>query len=216
MKRSLHIAAVVAALALITVAPGLAREFNPALVGYGGKIGFSLTNVSNHPQKTENHTGYLIGGLCNYPKTDLISFQIEIMLSGKGFTVPDTTVYDTGNVLLGRLEATWLLQYIEMPVLAKLSPIRTGKYRPYVIGGGYAAFLVHSKLRLKDNLLELDYDVNNTKGLDVGGIGGVGIDMMAGRGWVFFEIRYEQGLMSVIKDTDYKSHALSFQAGYWF
>jgi hypothetical protein len=216
MKRSLHIAVAVVALALMTVASGLAREFDPALVGYGGKIGFNIANVSNHPQKTENLTGYLVGGLCNYPKTDLLSFQIEIMFSGKGFTVPDTTAYDTGNVFLGRLDATWILQYIEMPLLAKLSPIRTGKYRPHVIGGGFAAFLVRSKLRLKDNLLQLDYDISNTNSLDVGGIGGVGIDMKAGQGWLFFEVRYERGVMSVIKDADYKSHALSFQAGYWF
>jgi len=216
MRRSLHIAAAVAALAFIVAAPALARQFNPAMVGYGGKIGFNIANVSNHPQKTENLTGYLIGGVVNYPKTDLLCFQMEIMFSGKGFTVPDTTAYDTGNVFLGRLDATWILQYIEIPLLAKLSPIRTGKYRPYVIGGGFAAFMVHSKLRLKDNLLELDYDISNTNSLDVGGIGGVGIDMQAGQGWLFFEVRYERGVMSVIKDTDYMTHALSFQAGYWF
>jgi hypothetical protein len=216
MRRSFCIIAVVAALAQLTALPALAREFDPAQVGYGGKIGFGFANVSNHPQKTENHTGYLVGGLCNYPKNDLLSFQIEVLLTGKGFTVPDTTVYDTGNVFLGRLDATWLLQYIEIPIVAKLSPIRTGKYRPYIIGGGFAGLLVHSKLRLKDNLLELDYDIKNTNGLDVGGIGGAGIDMAAGRGWVFFEIRFEQGLISPIKDTDYKTRAVSFQAGYWF
>jgi hypothetical protein len=215
MKRSFGII-VIAVLALIIVASAEAEQFNPNLMGYGGKVGFSIANVSNHPDHPDNHTGYLIGGLCNYPMTPLISFQMEILISGKGYTITNTPVYDTADNLLGTADATTILQYVEIPVLAKLTAVTTGKYRPYVIGGGFAAFLVRSKLRMDDGLYQLDYKLSNTNDLDVGGIGGVGIDLKAGQGWLFFEARYEQGVISVIKDSNYKSRALSFQAGYWF
>lgn len=216
MKSSLCIALGAAALALITVVTAGAEQFNPALVGYGGKLGVNIANVSNHPSHPDNHTGYLIGGLVYYPLTRLISFQMEIMISGKGFAVPDTTVYDADNNFLRRADATWIFQYLEMPFLAKLSPSTTGKYRPYIIAGGFFAFLIDSKQRMSDSMFQLDYELPNANDIDMGGIGGIGIDLKAGRGWVFFEARYEQGLVSVLKDSDFRSRTLSFQAGYWF
>lgn len=215
MKRPLGIAAVLAALALLAAAPAGAEPFDPALLGYGGKLAVNITNVSNHPQNPDNNTGYLFGALASYPLTKIITFQMELLISGKGYTIPDLVVYDTADNPRGTADATAILQYLEIPVLAKLSPM-VGKYRPYLIGGGYAAFLIRSKLRMDDGLYQIDLDLNNTNDLDIGGIAGVGIDLKMGRGWFFFEARYEQGAMSVIKDESYRSRAFSFQAGCWF
>jgi hypothetical protein len=215
MKTSLGIAVALTALAVLISVPAGAEQFNSTLLGYGGKAGVNVTNVSNHPDNPDNRTTYSIGVLANYPLTRMIDFQMELLIAGRGYTIPNTPVYDTADNLLGTADATAILQYLEIPFLIKLSPA-IGKYRPYFIGGGYAAFLVRHKLRLDDGLYQIDFDLNNTNDLDIGGIAGVGIDVKMGRGWFFFEARYEQGAMSVIKDEDYRSHALSFLAGCWF
>jgi hypothetical protein len=207
---------IVVALAILSVAPASAEQFDPASLGYGGKLGVNITNVSNHPDNPDSRTTYSFGVLVNYPLTRSLDFQMELLISGRGYAIPNTPVYDTANNLLGTADAIAILQYLEIPFLVKLSPMVTGKYRQYFIGGGYAAFLVRSKLRLDDGLYQIDFDLNNTNDLDVGGIAGVGIDIKMGRGWFFFEARYEQGVMSVIKDEDYRGHALSFLAGCWF
>lgn len=215
MNRPLGIAVVLAALALLTAAPAGAEPFDPALLGYGGKLAVNITNVSNHPDKPDSRTTYSFGALVNYPLTRMLDFQMELLIAGRGYAIPNTPVYDTANNLLGTADAIAILQYIEIPFLIKLSPAE-GKYRPYLVGGGYAAFLVRNKLRLDDGLYQIDFDLNNTNDLDIGGIAGVGIDLKMGRGWFFFEARYEQGAISVIKDESYRSRAFSFQAGCWF
>lgn len=215
MRTSFGIVVALAALALAFASAAGAEQFNPTLLGYGGKAGVNITNVVNHPDDPDNRTTYSFGVLASYPLMRMLDFQMELLISGRGYTIPNTPVYDTSNNLLGTADATAILQYLEIPFLVKLSPV-PGKYRPYLIGGGYAAFLVRHKLRLDDGLYQIDFDLNNTNDLDVGGIAGVGIDIKMGQGWFFFETRYEQGAMSVIKDESYRSHAFSFLAGCWF
>ena len=201
---------------LILLTSQASAEFDPKLIGKGGKIGLNIANVANHPGDPESKTGYLLGAFFNYPLIENVSFQMEILFTEKGYRIPDTAIVDSLGNRVGSAEWTALVSYVEIPVMAKVTLPVEGKIKPYLNIGGFVAQAVIKRERRSSIAYTIDYDLENVKNTDAGFVLGAGVDIKAGGGKVFFEARYDYSNISMIKYTKYRSRVWSFQAGYWW
>lgn len=208
---------IVLAIAVFLLAASVsAAQWKPAEMGIGLKGGAGIADVINHKRPTDSRTAYAIGGLLNYKQNPWISFQTELLYTLKGYRLKDILVFDTAGELVGTTNAEFILGYAEVPVLAKFTPPLKGKYRPYLLAGGFMAISIYDKYRLSNETIAVDFGLANAEKVDMGATVGVGIDIKAGQGWVSFETRFDSSLLPAIKDEDQKSQALFFQFGYWW
>ncbi len=155
---------------------------------FGIKGGLNLSNLYTDQADDNNLKGGLNLGL--YAKVPLakgFSIQPELVYSSKGAKL----TYN--NILFGKGEYRFNLNYVEVPVLAVINIASNLNIQ----GGGYVSYLVSANI--KD--LKNDGTINNIKDLkaenfnrfDYGLVGGIGIDVMN------FTIgaRYNYGLKEV-------------------
>jgi hypothetical protein len=95
------------------------------------------------------------------------------------------------------------LDYIQVPLLLKLSVIPAGPIRPFICGGGYGSYLLKARgVWFVDGLVvgdPVDMGEDYTK-YDYGVIGGVGLTFKLPGISISFEGRYNYGLMNIISD----------------
>jgi len=185
-----------------------------ARLGYGVKAGAGTSNVEYHDLATGKRTAYCIGGLVNYEQSRILTLQMEALFAVKGYKLPGVDVLDENDVVVGQTDVEITVTYMELPVAAKLTAPFRGKFRPFLIGGGFMALAVGSRQRISSGLLAVDYGIENVETVDLGAIGGLGIDIKAGGGWLMLEARYDYSLMAAVKSEDQKSRVLFFQIGY--
>lgn len=208
---------------LLVSAAGVEAEFNPRMIKKGIRGGAGIASVVNHERDSKNVVGYSLGVFGSYRQSPILTIQMELLFSGKGYKIPDATVVQIDpaqavpdTVIIEGVEAKYLLNYIEIPLLAKISVPTGGKFVPYVTGGGFMSLMVWDRLHLTDSSGTLEFELENTKRADLGYIIGAGFDIKSGDGMIFFETRYEISAMEPIKNEDQKSRLLLFQVGYWW
>lgn len=206
---------VCAALIVLAAASMATAQWKPAQLGIGLKAGAGFSDVAYHRSPTDSRTAYAIGALINYKQNRWFSFQMECLYTIKGYHLNDVPV-DTGKITIGTSDVDIILGYAEFPVLAKITPPVKGKFRPYLVGGGFMAISVNDKQRLSYESVAVDFGLENAETVDMGAVIGLGVDIKAGGGWVSFETRFDSSLLPAIKDEDQKSQVVFFQFGYWW
>jgi len=193
-------------------------KYNPDLMKFGVKAGFNINSVANHEINTESRTGYTVGATMKYAYTKTVSLQMELLIFGKGYSIPQIIqTLDDGSGETDTLSGDIIIGQLEIPIIARFELNAAPKYKPYVLAGGFLSLAVDKKFRLsQSNGVSIDSDLDNASSADAGLLAGGGIDMKAGKGWIFLEIRYEMGMIAAVKNTDYKLRSISFTAGYWF
>lgn len=213
--RIMHRYTLLAVSILLLAASTATAQWKPAEMGIGVKAGVGVSDVVHSAQATRSKTAYTVGALLNYRQNKWVSFQMELLYAIKGYR-RDNVAVDTGGVYVGTSNLELILGYAEIPVLAKFTPPLRGKFRPYLLAGGFMGILVDKKSRLSYEFVAVDFGLDNAEKVDMGAIAGVGIDIKAGDGWVSFETRLDRSLTPAIKDKDQKSQVFSFQFGYWW
>ena len=206
------------AIILLCCAAMVSAKYNPEQMHKGIILGFNDANAYNADFDTKSRIGYSLGAFVKYQSSRYASFQAELLFNGKGYVQENVLVLNDTASTEPISKMSTILSYLEIPVLAKFSPVPDGKYRPYFLGGGFASILLHGTLRFETaNGPFLDAGIENSKKADVGYIVGAGIDLQAGqKSWVFVEVRLEMSLISPIQNVDYKSRSIGFRGGYWF
>lgn len=181
----------------------------------GVKLGFNIANVSSFETETDSRTGYVMGMMVISEQSPLLSYQVELLITGKGFEYQTTGVWNNaGNetpipVLLKRK-----ITYLEMPIMGRLRMPASGKYRPFVLVGGFFGLRMKETVHLMIGLDELEVDDKQAKKSEMGAIIGAGLDIKAGKSSLIFETRYEISMTKAVINSDSKSKLLSFQIGY--
>ncbi|MEE9442219.1 MAG: porin family protein [candidate division Zixibacteria bacterium] len=192
-------------------------EFSSDNISLGFVGGFNIANVAGHAEETKSKTGLCFGGYINYAQNRYLSYQLELILNGKGYKITDEPYYDTANDFRGYRDLTYTFTYIEIPVLTKLTFLGGEKASLFLAGGGFFGMILNSKIRVENAELALDLDMENAKGADLGYVIGGGLNLRAGEsGWVFVETRYEASFVGPIQGEDQKSRIISVRFGYWF
>jgi hypothetical protein len=200
---------------LILIIPAISAKAQIPLerLDFGAKIGTGISHAADYNGDSKSRTGYLGGALVSYRQNRLVTLQLEFLYIIKGYRVENVRELDSVGNVIGQGDFDFIFNYIEMPFLAKITlPVR-GKYSPYFVAGGFAAFNIDNKMRL-DTTIPFDFDIINAGDLDYGLIVGAGLDIKAGDGRVFIESRYDISFGEVVKQQNQKLRMLTFQIGY--
>lgn len=238
---------------LFTLALAAATIGSAAAQGltYGLKAGVNYANLwgKNKPDGSTYVTGLAAGVAINYAFNDFASLQVEGLFSQKGYKVEDSKVRVKGNPAIPndmsgdydvKVNASQVLQYIDIPVLVKINagPI-------FFEGGPQVGLLVNSRLRgeykvkrvsddviiahdtysLADNAIigynKLDRKNGGIPTFDIGIIAGVGYNITPG---LSFGVRYNAGLKTLVDSKSTSAgdearlynNAFQAQLGYMF
>jgi hypothetical protein len=146
----------------------------------GRLTGTDATGIS-----TGNKAGVFVGVLALVPITSVVAIQPEVAYSQRHFSVSDT---------VGSFSATEKWDWIEVPVLARVSFGHTGRHTVYVVGGPGFEFLVRAKEEAGGTTSDVKDDVTHA---DVSIVAGAGISMRR----VGVEVRYDSGLRDLNKNN---------------
>jgi hypothetical protein len=201
--------------ALALVLPLLAAPVSAqdrAVAGFYGGVNFAKfggDDVSN----VDTRTGFQAGVFASFPLGKMIALMPGVAYSQEG----------TGVDVGGGVTGTFKLDYIEVPLLLKLSAPLQGNsnLRPYFVAGPSLGFQVGCKLRAESGSQSAEADCDDptvnlkTKSVQAGLTFGAGLEISR----LFLGLRYQLGLTS-IDDTggnnDIKNRVLAIVAGYGF
>lgn len=173
-------------------------------IKYGVKAGASLTNITNSEQ--DNKFGFNGGVLANFGINDMFSIQPEVLYSNKGYKFAG-----------GRNNLRLALNYIDVPVLAKIATGSTGLFFEL---GPQVGFRLAADVKDSDDALSIkDY----TRSVDFGYAAGLGFQAESGP---MVGLRYNGGFTRVGKDAtvngaqgtapNSKNSAFQLYVGYTF
>ena len=200
-----------AAVLALLVVPILPRPAHAQTV-FGVKAGmvssdFKLKSGTDGEDLQKKRTGMAVAGFLRFGGN--VALQLEANYTDKGAKADD----GIGDV------ATIKLKYLEAAALLRVA--MAGKVSPYLYGGAGAGNEMSCKASgtYQGTAFDVDCDTageqSDRRKMDILGIGGAGIQFMAGSLTLLVEGRYALGLRSLSKnaDTDAKSRALTFMAG---
>jgi len=189
---------------------GLKAGVNFAKFNIEKDIGENIEDFAGGKPKVK--TGICVGGFVTYRINNIFAVQPEVLLTMKGskleFDSDGTTDKDT-----------WTLNYLEIPVLAKLS-IPVWSNRPHLFLGPALAIKLSAK-REYEGGGEEDFS-EHVESADFGLILGGGLDFELGRGRLSFDTRFTVGSTRIFKseysgeELDKKNGVGSLMLGYTF
>jgi hypothetical protein len=167
------------------------------------------------------------GFQADYGFTKKFSIDVELNYAGQGgkrdglqpvTNLPSqyASLVPPGDYLYGNFKNTAAFDYLELPILARLTWGRSFKY--YVNAGPYLGYLLHAEEKTKGSSYiyedpggtepispePVDFTANTNITSDihkfnVGVTGGIGISETFGKNLVFLDARFEYGLLNIQK-----------------
>jgi Outer membrane protein beta-barrel domain len=179
--------------------------------GFGVKGGVNLATQQTSGEDAgddglETFPAAVAGVFMTFPVASWLDLQPEVLYSVKGSRFAESG-----------FSGTALIDYLEVPLLARVSRRGSGRMGFYAAGGPYAAFKMRARTRVKfggsTEEMDIGEDVESTDfGLSIGG----GIEF----GSFVFDGRYSHGLKDVDKDRSDRiqvtNRAVAVTAGFKF
>ena len=174
---------------------------------FGPELGVNFSKYGKDADDTDYKNGLLAGGFLTYSIRNTHAFTLKVLYSQKGAA-------DEAS------DSKTHLNYIEVPVLARLFFNREGTIRPNIFAGPSFGFLTGVKGKVGDGNYE---EVANYKDIynnfDLGLGFGIGINFKVAEEMYFIvDTRYTYGLSDLSKSSasEVNNLALAFSAGLSF
>jgi hypothetical protein len=183
-------------LILSTLVPGVAGALG---IEKGVKFGVNLANLRGDFADVANPDGKL--GLVGGPFVVFVlvpefAVQIEALYSMKGAKLTSTSTDEAGNVL-GTIHTFESLNYLEVPLLLRGTPLPGARVQPLIVAGPTLGFGLGANLSSDEPGLP-SVHLDHLKAVDVGFAVGVGARFHAGgKKRVITEVRYTSGFSDV-------------------
>lgn len=151
----------------------------------GLKTGLSMATVYGDDTRGADMKPGFIGGLVfAFNINDAFAIQPEVLYCQKGTQNEDSS-----------LTIKVKLDYVEIPVLMKLTLPTTGSMRPFLYAGPAFAFKVSAKMGVSSSGSgSVDMDIENVKSTDLGLTVGGGLSFGLSRSRLSLDVRYTRGL----------------------
>lgn len=208
MKR----ATVFAILAILVLGTATVQAQMP--VSFGLRGGMSMSNLSLDPEFVEldSRTSLAGGGFLVLDLPGILDIQVEALYMPKGATA-DVQITDESGEVTGTGELTYKLDYLEVPLLARVG-LGTGPI--HLLAGPALGFKVTSKATL-DGFP--DEELDWIKSTDLGLVVGLGAALPSSFGSVVIDARYNLGLNNLNdsdEGADFKNRTFLVSAGVAF
>ena len=207
MRRSLPAVAMI--VLVLASAPAAAPS---EAAGFGVKVGAAVSNIFGRDVYDQRfRAGFSYGIFMTYRFGRRFAIQPELLFVMKGSRYVNGEGPDA-------YRETMSLEYVELPILAKLSvPLFRG-LRTHVFAGPAPAFNIRARVDARFAGEAQEETLDNVMGFDIGLAAGAGVEIPVGRGAVTFDVRYTAGLTTLSKepDDDIRNGALTFLFGYLF
>ena len=173
-------------LAVLCVAALLPQTLS---AGFGIKGGYSLSKFSTTPVGgIFSNLPSPVGGIFFSLGLGPLAIQPEVLYVRMGGKI---------EILEDSLEER--LDYIQVPVLLKLSVIPAGPIRPFIYAGGYGAYLLKANdVTLIDGVTDESDVTENYQRYDYGVVGGAGLAFKLPGISISIEGRYNYGLKNIL------------------
>jgi len=189
---------------------GAAEEHWWQRFGFGAKAGLSRATFAGEGSSSDYapRLAGTLGGLVNVRLLSWLAIQPEVLFVSKG---PDIEVD-------GAVTDTFVVHYVEIPLLARVTIPISESARPYLLVGPTLGALLSFKLEdLEDGTIADRTD--QAKSMDLGVLGGLGLEYaFSSRHAVVLEGRYNRSLETIARDEaeDLKNSVVTFMVGYQY
>lgn len=180
----------------------------------GLKAGMNIANIHGDDVEDvwDSKIGICAGGFITCSLSGLFAIQPELL-----FTMKGSKAEEAGN------KVTMKLNYLEIPVLVKLSIPTPGIVKPSLFVGPSLAIKLSAKAKVEFAGESEEEDISEElKSTDFGLVFGGGIDFGLGRGKLTVDGRYTLGLATTHEpeegeeEVDMKNGVISIMVGYSF
>jgi opacity protein-like surface antigen len=201
--------------------------FAQGSVEKGIKIGLSLSEFTYDSPSADLgdkiKTGLCFGGYVSFKLTPNLALQPEVLYAQRGGNDEEEGRDEQGDPT-GTFETRYSFDYLEIPVLARVSIRTGGTITPCILAGPAIAFKLSSKVKWPpDPVLHDDTgseeEVDWIKSNDFRFVLGAGADIAVGNVTVSVEARYGIGLSNIYEgggQTTMKHRIISILAGLGF
>ncbi len=163
-----------------------------ARIGYGVKGGLNFADLTGTDSEGfKNKTGMIAGVYAKLSFSPRVAIQPEILYTQKGSRGTEG----------GLLSMTFKMDYIEIPVLLRLTVPLEGQVEPFVYGGPSFAFITKAEIEFQAQGISATLNMANEKSSDIVFLFGGGLELDAGAVDVFFDLRYSLGLSNPYDDV---------------
>lgn len=166
-----------------------------AEMAFGVKGGVSLSHVNADLFDTSNRTGFVGGVYGVFGLSPSLGIQPELLYVRKGAKLFSTDV-TIGGITFGSVGTTLDVDYVEVPVLLRLSLPTAGPVGARLLAGPVASFKVNEKLSTT-GLVDVSLDTDQVKTSDFGFAVGGAVSFGSGSMDVVAEGRYTFGLANI-------------------
>ncbi|MCE5269817.1 PorT family protein [bacterium] len=194
-------------------------------IGYGAKAGLTWSTFMAKggvgdpflPNQS-SRVGFSVGPFCNIGINRVLTAQIEALFTQKGARGWQYTVSSGGVVNRDLiLKEEYNLTYLDIPILAKVYPLKNQVYRPYLITGPALSINLDEKYKNGVGSVSASIDVDYFESTCFGFIVGGGLEYAG----FFMEMRSDFGMTRADKivHQDWralKNRTISVFGGYRF
>lgn len=157
-------------------------------------------------------TGLALGGYYLIEHTPTVGFQIEgqYIRRGTKLTLDGTGIPAAVPNL--SMDALFKIDYLEVPLLVRISPSPDARFRPIFLLGPVVGLKVSANLEMKTNGLSDSADISDGyKSLNLGFLGGIGFAARVGEtSSLVVQARYFLGMSNTLDDAVYEASSQDF------
>jgi hypothetical protein len=201
-----------AAAALLLTLPASGRAQGD--IAWGVKGGLNLSGLRGGNGLYDSKRGVVAGAYGVFDFAPEFGIEVDALFSMKGAKYPVFGVSGGGNpVKFG--ESFFVLDYLEVPILARLNAPAYGRLSPHIYFGPTIAIKVGA--RAIDNG-QPARDLNDVRSLDSGLAAGASVDVALGEYKLVLDGRFGLGLTNAFDSSqpDLKNDSFSLMAGVSF
>jgi hypothetical protein len=184
----------IALFAVLLLLPSLAPRAH-AIGVFGLKGGVSLSHVNADLFDTDNRTGFVGGAYAAFELSPNLAFQPELLYVRKGARLFSTDV-TVGGITFGRVGSTLDVDYVEVPLLLRVSTPSTGPVDLRLLAGPVVALKANEQVSF-DGLFGVSLPTDEVKSSDFGLAVGGAVAVRNGGMNVVGEGRYTFGLTNI-------------------
>jgi hypothetical protein len=184
---------------VLTIPSDIARAQTET--GFGIRAGINLADnqfkADDFDETYGNRTALLAGLFVIIPINSNFALQPELWYIQKGGEASASFSFFDEDF---SFSSALLLDYLEIPVLARYQPVVSGRARPSLVAGPSAGFLMKAKSRIKIGGESETADIKSQlRTTDISLLFGGGLEFSSGLGRLSLDLRYMLGLTNILK-----------------